>query len=134
MKDVYLVSTVRVSVSDDAPERLERMLAYISQHCDDATLTSVASFFNVHPNTVTGMLKRYTGKTFGAIQREMRMSRALALLNTNEVSVAQVSRLCGYENPSNFYRVFRQTYGMTPRAYMEKIGGHLPDDDDDDEQ
>lgn len=123
MKDVYLVSTVRISVSDNAPDKLEQMLAYISQHCDDASLTSVAAYFHVHPNTVSGMIKRETGKTFGETIREMRMSRALTLLSSGKISIAQVSALCGYENPSNFYRVFKQSFGMTPRAYLEKHGG-----------
>jgi AraC-like DNA-binding protein len=123
MKDIYLVSTVRVSVSDNAPDKLEQMLAYISQHCDDATLTSVAAYFRVHPNTVSGMIKRETGKTFGEVVREMRMSRALTLLNSGKISIAQISRLCGYDNPSNFYRVFKQSFGMTPRAYMAQHGG-----------
>ena len=123
MKDIYLVSTVRVSVSDNAPDKLEQMLAYISQHCDDATLTSVAAYFRVHPNTVSGMIKRGTGETFGEVVREMRMSRALTLLNSGKISIAQISRLCGYDNPSNFYRVFKQSFGMTPRAYMSQHGG-----------
>lgn len=120
MKEIYLVSTVCVPVSDDAPSQLEEMLAYISQHCDDASLTSTAAFFHVHPNTVSGLIKRHTGKTYGELVREMRMSRALALLKSCKINVAQISRLCGYDNASNFYRVFKQHFGITPRAYIEK--------------
>lgn len=118
MKDIYLVSMVRVSIPENASERLEQVLAYMSQHCSDATLASVAAHFNFHPNTVSGLIKRETGKSFGEILREIRMERALTLLNAREIPVAQVAHLCGYENPSNFYRVFKETFGMTPRVYM----------------
>ncbi len=118
MKDVYLVSMVRVTVPENASERLEQVLAFMSQHCSDATLASVAAHFNFHPNTVSGLIKRETGKSFGETLREIRMERALTLLDAREIPVAQVARLCGYENPSNFYRVFKETFGMTPRVYM----------------
>ncbi|MBM7000073.1 helix-turn-helix transcriptional regulator [bacterium] len=134
MRDVYLVSTVRVSVSDDAPDRLEQVLAYMSQHCDDATLASVARQFNVHPNTISGMIRRETGRTFGEITRQMRLARAVALLRSGKVSVAQTARLCGYENPSNLYRVFKQEYGMTPRAYLDQLESQAASPDEADER
>lgn len=121
MRDVYLVSTVRVSVSDDAPDRLEQVLAYMSQHCDDSTLVSVAAHFNVHPNTISGMIRRETGHTFSEIIRKMRLARATVLLRSGQVSVAQVAHLCGYENPSNLYRAFRQEYDCTPREYIQRL-------------
>ena len=120
MKDIYLVSMVRVSIPDNASERLEKVLAYMSQHCADATLVSVAAHFNFHPNTVSGMIKRETGKSFGDTLREIRMQRALGLLEARTLSIAQIAQLCGYENPSNFYRVFKDSFGMTPRAYMAR--------------
>ena len=120
MKDIYLVSMVRVSIPDNASERVEKVLAFMSQHCDDATLASVAAHFNFHPNTVSGMIKRETGKSFGETLREIRMQRALSLLEARTLPIAQVAALCGYENPSNFYRVFKDTFGMTPRAYMAR--------------
>ena len=118
MKDVYLVSMVRVTIPENASERLEQVLAFMSQHCSDATLASVAAHFNFHPNTVSGLIKRETGKSFGETLRAIRMERALTLLDAREIPVAQVAHLCGYENPSNFYRVFKETFGMTPRVYM----------------
>ena len=120
MKDIYLVSMVRVSIPDDASERVEKVLAYMSQHCDDATLVSVAAHFNFHPNTVSGMIKRETGRSFGETLREIRMQRALSLLEARTLPIAQIATLCGYENPSNFYRVFKDTFGMTPRVYMAR--------------
>ena len=128
MRDLYLVSTVRVTVEDDASSRLEQMLAYISQHCDDASLASVAAYFDVHPNTVAGLVKRGTGQTFGEVVRQMRMGRALSLMESGRISVAKVSELCGYENPSNFYRVFKQSFGTTPRGFLEQWHAGLVDD------
>ena len=54
------------------------------------------------------------------------MQRAISLLDARVIPVAQVARLCGYENPSNFYRVFKETFGLTPRAYVQQHGGEGP--------
>lgn len=123
MKDIYLVSTVRVMLPDDTSERAEEILAYMAAHCDTATLTGVAERFSFHPNTVGSLVKRATGKTFSRVLRELRMQRARELLERPDVSVAQVARLCGYENPSNFYRVFKEEFGVTPRAWVERQVG-----------
>ena len=58
------------------------------------------------------------------------MQRAISLLDARVIPVAQVARLCGYENPSNFYRVFKETFGLTPRAYVQQHGGEVLDDDE----
>lgn len=122
MKDIYLVSTVRVVVPDTKDETAEEILAYLAANCDTATLTGTAERFSFHPNTVSSLIKRATGKTFSQVLREMRMQRACELLGRPDVPIAQVARLCGYENPSNFYRVFREEFGVTPRAWAEKAG------------
>ena len=123
MRDIYLVSTVRVLVPDTKDEKAEEILAYVAAHCDTATLTGVAERFSFHPNTVGALVKRATGKTFSQVLRELRMQRARELLERPDVAVAQVARLCGYENPSNFYRVFKEEFGVTPRAWAERQAG-----------
>lgn len=118
MTDVYVVSTVRVAVADDAPECIHELLAYLAQNCDRVTLSDTARHLCVHGNTVTKMLKQATGKSFSQLVRDMRMARAVALLEQGGIPVEQVARLCGYENPANFYRAFRAYFGASPRSYV----------------
>lgn len=120
MEDVYLLSAVRIKVPDKASDRLEKILSYMSQNCAEASLASVAAHFSFHPNTVSSIIKRETGQSFGETLREIRMQRAVALLETRSIPVAQIAQLCGYDNPSNFYRAFKNAFGLTPRAFMEQ--------------
>ena len=120
MKDVYLLSAVRIKVPDRVSDRLEKILSYMSQNCAEASLASVAAHFSFHPNTVSNIIKRETGQSFGETLREIRMQRAVALLETRAIPIEQVAQLCGYDNPSNFYRAFKSAFGLTPRAFMKQ--------------
>ncbi len=122
MRDVYVVSTTKVSVADDCPELVHAMLAYMAQHCESATLPLVAEHFSLHPNTAGRMIKAATGLSFSQQLHAMRMSRAVSLLRCGGVPVAQVAGLCGYDNPASFYRAFREEFSTTPRAYAERLG------------
>lgn len=119
MKDVYVVSTVKVSVPDEPADHLHEALSYMSQNCANATLSDVATHVGMHPNTVGALLRRSTGKTFSQLIRTMRMARAAALLEYGKLPVLQVAHLCGYEDPRGFYRAFREEFGETPRDWTK---------------
>ncbi|MEM6768961.1 MAG: AraC family transcriptional regulator [Bacteroidota bacterium] len=58
--------------------------------------------------------------------RRQRMHQAVALLNTGEFSVTELSYSVGYENISYFIREFRKVTGLSPKQYMltrRKAGG-----------
>ena len=45
------------------------------------------------------------------------MTMAVNLLNTTDLSIAEIAEKVGYPYPSNFIKMFRQTYGCTPLEY-----------------
>lgn len=101
------------------PERLsERIVEYMREHFDSATLRDIAAGFSYHPNYISSLLTRELGKSFSQILLELRMERAVILLRETELSVQEVALLLGYSNSSNFYKAFRQFYQMSPREYI----------------
>lgn len=58
--------------------------------------------------------KVLTGKTPNELIRNIRMRKALDLIQNNESNMTCVSLEVGYSNPSYFSRIFRETYGCTP--------------------
>ena len=49
--------------------------------------------------------------------RIARMNQAGEYLKQSDKSILDISRLLGYENPSNFARTFKEIYGVLPRQY-----------------
>lgn len=67
--------------------------------------------------TVERLFRAETGMTFGRWRQQLRLLHALRLLATNK-QVTTVALEVGYDSPSAFIAVFRQTFGMTPSRYF----------------
>lgn len=98
----------------------EKILQYMSEHFDTVTLKDIAAHFSYHPNYLSALLSKEFGKSFSQILLEQRMERALILMQGTRLSVEEIAIMLGYSNPSNFYKAFRDYYGMSPREYAAK--------------
>ncbi|MEZ0365796.1 AraC family transcriptional regulator ligand-binding domain-containing protein [Mycobacterium sp. pUA109] len=81
------------------------------------TLADVAADRHVDPRTIRRQLSA-EGTSFRALREEVRHRLALELLDTGELTVAQVSHRLGYSDPASFSRAFRRWTGHSPSAYL----------------
>ena len=104
-----------------APKSLsEQILDYMGDHSDVVTLKDISGHFNYHPNYISSLLHKETGRTFTEILIEKRMERAVLLMKSTTLSIEDISAMLGYSNHSNFYTAFKEYYGKTPREFVEK--------------
>jgi len=91
----------------------------------DVSLEEVAMHLELHPNYLCNLLKREIGTTFIHYLHQVRIEQAKKLLVMSRViSLEQVAKRVGYENPRHFYKVFKQYVGQTPGSYRnEKLAG-----------
>lgn len=94
---------------------IERIVQYISDHPESASLGDIAARFSYHPNYISSMLHEKTGKTFSQIVLEQRMERAMILLRGTTLTIEEIASMLGYSNSSNFYKAFRERYHVSPR-------------------
>ncbi len=52
--------------------------------------------------------------------REKRLSKAHQMLQSSQMSVAEVAYSLGFENPTHFSRIFKQQYGMSPISVVDR--------------
>lgn len=97
----------------------DQIILYMSEHADIVTLKDIAAHFSYHPNYISGLLRRETGKSFSELLLEQRMIRALTLLKGTNLSIEEIATMLGYSNSSNFYKAFKEKYHCSPREYME---------------
>lgn len=70
---------------------------------------------------ISRIIKTNTGYTLKAYCQKVQMAEAARLLRTTELPVCQIAASMGYENRTQFYKVFRREYGLTPLEYRRHI-------------
>ena len=95
----------------------EKIMQYMADHSDVVTLKDIAAHFSYHPNYISALLHKETGRKFTEILLEKRMERAVLLLKNTTLSVEEITVILGYSNTSNFYKAFKEYFGVTPREY-----------------
>lgn len=95
----------------------DRIVHYMSEHSDRITLKDIAAQFSYHPNYISTLLRREVGKSFSEILLSQRMERAVILLRGTDLAISEIALMLGYSNSSNFYKTFREYYGISPREY-----------------
>lgn len=97
----------------------DKMVRFIEGHLDGVTLSSLSAHFGYHPNYISSMLRKKTGRTFSEILLALRMQRAALLMKNTDLSLEKISNMIGYHNTSNFYKAFRNYYGVSPRIWQK---------------
>ncbi|MDF3128277.1 AraC family transcriptional regulator [Kiritimatiellaeota bacterium B1221] len=63
------------------------------------------------------LFKQAAGIPLGAYIHNYRITRAMALLRTSSLSIADVAEQAGFGSPQAFSRIFKQSTTLTPRTY-----------------
>ncbi|VGO15536.1 Arabinose operon regulatory protein [Pontiella desulfatans] len=63
------------------------------------------------------LFKEAAGIPLGSYIQNYRINRAMALLRTSALSIADVAEEAGFGSPQAFSRIFKKETGHTPRAY-----------------
>jgi two-component system response regulator YesN len=96
---------------------------YIKQHyADNLTLQAVAEAIHVTPAWLSKLFKRETGMTFLEYLTDVRLKRAVELLQDVQLKVYQIGYMVGYQDPVYFSRLFKKQYGCTPQEYRSGRG------------
>src|SRR5882724_3206238 len=98
--------------------RLRRVTEHIQQNLDkDLTLGELAAVVFMSPYHFARLFKSSTGVPPHRFVVRQRIARARTCLAMQGLSIAQISRMVGFRNPSHFTTVFRRVTGATPRGY-----------------
>ena len=81
-------------------------------------LKEIAELANLHPSSFCRYFKEKTGKSLSEYITELRLSYACRLITEGKMSISQVCFESGFNNLSNFNRIFKRTVKMTPSEYF----------------
>jgi len=82
-------------------------------------LEELATAAGVSVTHYSAIFRRHTGFSPIDFLIRQRVQHACRLLDTTELSIAQVAERSGYDDPYYFTRCFRRVMGCSPRAYRK---------------
>lgn len=114
------INTVE-NFSNSESDRLDNIMLFLHENYQrPILLEEVASLINMSEASLTRFLKKWTGKTFVDNLNDIRIAEAACRLIDTSDTIAEVCYKCGFNNLSNFNRVFKKRRGNTPTEYREK--------------
>lgn len=90
------------------------ILSYIEEHYRNLTLGELAEAFDYNPNYLGNKIKNEVGKTFIELLTDKRLNVAHELILETTLPITTISEEIGYENPSYFYKRFKERYKISP--------------------
>lgn len=101
-----------------------RAIQYIENHYQEPiTLESAAEAIGISAGHLTRLMSDELKKGFARTLIDYRLQKAKEMLKKPNVSVRDVSRLCGYSDANYFARLFRRMTGVSPSEYTARKSG-----------
>ncbi|MBQ9305819.1 response regulator [Butyrivibrio sp.] len=100
----------------------EAFLSYIeANYGKELTVQTMAEHFSYSEVYFCRLFKQHFGESFISFLTNIRIKKAIELLQTTGLSVKDIGRLVGYEDSNYFTKVFRRVTKCSPSEYKEKI-------------
>lgn len=104
----------------DEDSRINKVVEYLNKNYQDQVrLSDVASLVSMSEPSFCRFIKQRTSKSFIDFLTDIRMGVAIRLLIDSSKSVADIGYSCGFNNLSNFNRIFKKKKGMPPSEFRE---------------
>jgi AraC-like DNA-binding protein len=94
---------------------------YLSTHFDQkVSITKAATLLGMSESKFMRYFRTMTGETFVSYLTRLRLERAAVLLEESQLSIGDIAASVGFSDQSYFDRVFRRSFGKSPRELRRK--------------
>ena len=112
-------SYAKIEVESDS-RRVLKVKNFISKnYMDDIRLATLADIAGMSPSAFSRFFKLHTGRNLSDYIIEMRLGYASRMLVDTARSIAEISFQSGFNNLSNFNRIFKKKKGCSPSEFRE---------------
>ena len=109
--------TDKLKTDDQDQAVAVKVLAYLETNYASGSLTDIADQLHYDLYWLSREIKRSTGKTYTQLVQEKRLAQAAFLLKNTNRNVDDIANIVGYENIGYFHKIFRASFGVSPREY-----------------
>ncbi len=103
--------------------RIEKVYSYVLENYKDPDISQaqLAEELNMTSSSLCKFVKYMTRKTLYQLILEARISHACRLLVNTDKYVSEIGYLSGFQNVSNFNRIFKRLIKQTPMMYRKSF-------------
>jgi AraC-like DNA-binding protein len=106
--------------------RIKKVCKYIEENISHKiTLSDAATLVSMSDSAFSHFFKKQTGISFITYVNNLRVAKACDLLANTNLSASEICYDCGFNNKSNFIRLFSKRKNMTPIEYRNHISQML---------
>ena len=122
LKDIKPLATTNNEhrISEVEGIRMDKIFQHLVTHYKShISLAEISEVANLTPQAFCRYFKKHTDKTFIAFLNEVRINEACKIIVSGKFdSFSHISYQTGFDNVTNFNRVFKKTTGLSPREYQ----------------
>ncbi len=112
-------SYAKVAVEDDSRRILKVKNFIAKNYMDEIRLAQLASIAGMSPSAFSRFFKLHTGRNLSDYIIDIRLGYAARMLVDTGHSISEISFDCGFNNLSNFNRIFKRKKGCSPSEFRE---------------
>lgn len=99
---------------------VEYALQYIKYNYDRITVNDIAKYIGINRSYLTSIFKKKLSVPPQQYLMHYKLKKAEALITNTTLPIQDIATKVGYDNPLTFSKMFKQTYGLSPRNYRDQ--------------
>ena len=97
-------------------------ILYMENHyVENVTVAQLADMCHTSEGNFRRLFKKYKKMSPIAYRNYLRMKKAIMLINSREYTIAEVADAVNMSNITYFYKIFKKTFGKTPKELIDFI-------------
>lgn len=112
-------SFAKIAVEDDSRRILKVKNFIAKNYMEEVRLAQLSDIAGMSPSAFSRFFKLHTGRNLTEYIIDIRLGAASRLLVDTSRSISEISYSCGFNNLSNFNRIFKKKKGCSPTEFRD---------------
>lgn len=105
-------------------QKLQQVIDYVKAHLgQNLSLEELAALAQMSSHYFSQLFKQSAGITLHQYVIRCRIEQAQTLLQTGELTIAEVAKDVGFVDQSHLHRYFKRLLGITPKTFLQEAKG-----------